>query len=53
MSPSIARGGGLKTNYENFELKYFSLHAIPENVSGSTKQIVASLIERFDEVASW
>lgn len=45
--------GDLKVNYENLELEYFDLRSIPENVSGSTKQIVASLIDRFDEVANW
>jgi len=45
--------GELQVNYENLELRYFDLHSIPENVSGSTRKIVASLIDRFDEVASW
>lgn len=45
--------GELRTNYENLELKYFGLHQIPGNVSGSTKQIVASLIERLEEVKNW
>lgn len=45
--------GELQTNYENLKLKYFDLHQIPGNVSGSTKQIVASLIERLEEVKNW
>lgn len=45
--------GQLCINYENLDAKYFDLHSIPENVSGSTKQIVASLIERLEEVKNW
>lgn len=45
--------GQLFVNYENLDARYFNLRSIPENVSGSTKEIVASLIERLDEVKSW
>ena len=45
--------GELKPNYENLELEYFDLQDIPENVSGTTRKIVASLISRFDEVKNW
>lgn len=45
--------GELKTNYENLELQYFALSSIPDKVSGSTRKIVASLLDRFDEVSGW
>ncbi len=45
--------GELKLNHENFQLEYFYLHQVPDNISGSTHKIVASLIDRFEEVKNW
>lgn len=45
--------GELKINHENLDAGYFNLSSIPKNVSGSTRKIVASLLDRFDEVSGW